>query len=167
MEYPILEKIMESAYNKWDHNSQTHPEFFDSLTDVEKKVVAIGNLNYQVENGGFTQYVENGLFHHSAYETLRSFLDEIGTKESNEVLSILFFLAPDVDLNAESKGCMGSYWCYEKDEGAWNDDDDDEDYDPYDRILGICKTLDKRFYKVNDALLASAEEHFSKCLSEA
>ena len=41
---------------------RSHRNFLDALSEPEQLAVVFGNLNYQVENGGFTQWVDNGYY---------------------------------------------------------------------------------------------------------
>lgn len=60
-ENSVQQQIMDKAYELF----RAHPEWqiadlFDHLSYVQRVAVALGNLNYQVENGGFTQWYFNG-----------------------------------------------------------------------------------------------------------
>jgi hypothetical protein len=55
------QELMNKAYANWKTNEKMNSqEFFESLSELEKTAVALGNLNYQVGNGGFMQWEENG-----------------------------------------------------------------------------------------------------------
>ena len=49
---------MTNAYYNWGKNT-SREEFLSDLTPYEKLAVIFGNFNYQVENGGFSQWVFN------------------------------------------------------------------------------------------------------------
>lgn len=56
---PIWDQLMAGAYAKWG-DAETYKYFLRKLTPTELRAVLLGNLNYQVENGGFAQWVCNG-----------------------------------------------------------------------------------------------------------
>lgn len=49
--------LMENAYS---HKYENMQDLFNKCTEIEKIAVTLGNLNYQVENGGFQQWIDNG-----------------------------------------------------------------------------------------------------------
>ena len=55
----LHDTLMNTAYSKYPKNV-SHFEFLLSLTPIERTAVVLGNLNYQVENGGFSQWSFNG-----------------------------------------------------------------------------------------------------------
>lgn len=61
MDYPKAQEIMDRAYDLWGANqSWSYSEFVDNIDPFSRRVVLLCNLNYQVENGGFTQWMGNG-----------------------------------------------------------------------------------------------------------
>ena len=57
--YDIWRFVMDCAYDKWEDSNISREEFLDQLTEYEKDAVIFGNFNYQVENGGLTQWYCN------------------------------------------------------------------------------------------------------------
>lgn len=55
-----IQAIMNKAYNRFKGTGWTLAQFWGQLSEQEKLAVFIGNLNYQVENGGFWQWHDNG-----------------------------------------------------------------------------------------------------------
>lgn len=53
-----MEFIMTNAYENQKENT-SREEFMSILTHHEKIVVIVGNFNYQVQTGGFSQWVFN------------------------------------------------------------------------------------------------------------
>jgi len=51
--------LMNEAYKKWENNDIRREEFLLLLSPVEKIAVVLGNFNYQVCNGGFSQWNYN------------------------------------------------------------------------------------------------------------
>lgn len=91
MEYINTQKLMTLAYEKWvspkDINGMSHHQFMMNLAPAERRAVVIGNLNYQVENGGFDQWHGNGYSKDLLF--LEDALETINTETSKEVLSIV------------------------------------------------------------------------------
>jgi hypothetical protein len=56
-----LQLVMDSAYGLWRDNEQwSYEDFMFNIPALERRAVALGNLNYQVNNGGFMQWIDNG-----------------------------------------------------------------------------------------------------------
>jgi len=55
-----IQAIMNKAYDRFKGTGWTSAQFWGQLSEQEKLAVFIGNLNYQVENGGFFQWHDNG-----------------------------------------------------------------------------------------------------------
>lgn len=61
MEIDQHQILMNAAYDLWKKNTDWDKDaFFDRLDYPMRLAVALGNLNYQVENGGFGQWHDNG-----------------------------------------------------------------------------------------------------------
>lgn len=60
----LHQEMMDAAYARWqkggDLEDKSYAKFTDALDLLHEKAVIIGNLNQQVENGGFAQWVDNG-----------------------------------------------------------------------------------------------------------
>lgn len=57
----LHKELMDLAYNEYQlHNKWSLKDFYFNLEPLTKKAVALGNLNYQVRNGGFRQWIDNG-----------------------------------------------------------------------------------------------------------
>ena len=56
----LHDKLMKKAYDTWQKNNWSPSEFIENIDSPEKFAVILGNLNYQVENGGFSQWKFNG-----------------------------------------------------------------------------------------------------------
>lgn len=69
------ERLMNEAYDNGKH--ATYEAFLDTLDMPHRRAVVLGNLNYQVENGGFSQWILNGYSGGSV--CLFSALTKIGT----------------------------------------------------------------------------------------
>ena len=61
MKKDLHQSLMDSAYDKWKQNKDwNNDQFFNHLDYLERVAVVLGNLNYQVGNGGFSQWEGNG-----------------------------------------------------------------------------------------------------------
>ena len=63
---------MTNAYDNWGKNT-SREEFLSDLTPYEKLAVIFGNFNYQVQNGGFFQWVFNN--YDSDIDDLEEFIE--------------------------------------------------------------------------------------------
>lgn len=77
---------MDNAYDTWNSNI-SRDQFLNNLTYYEKVAVIFGNLNYQVENGGFSQWYENDYY--DDYEFLYTFINKSNYKNKYEFLNLL------------------------------------------------------------------------------
>lgn len=70
--------LMDDAYKLWrtQFPEQGYDYFFNELTPLLRKAVALGNLNYQVGNGGFFQWADNG-YQEATRGTLRAIQSEL------------------------------------------------------------------------------------------
>jgi len=76
--------LMKEAYNLWTANAEwPYKKLLTRINYPHQVAVVVGNLNYQVENGGFAQWYFNGYYHSASY--LLTALEEINTNTSREV----------------------------------------------------------------------------------
>ena len=139
----IHQELMNEVYTKWREKEFAHMdrlEIIDKFFDKKHKVaVQLGNLNYQVENGGFSQWFFNS-YGDEDIDDLLEYLDDAVLKEipySKELYDILNSIknehmnitCPD----CEGKGYVdcsecngdGAIECYEcAGEGYIEDEDD-------------------------------------------
>lgn len=87
----------------------------------------LADLNYQVQNGGFEQWVDNG-FGGSLKDAQRA-LQWVGTRDARKASDMLGVLSQYIDLNAKRRGFTfsSSYWTDEE-EGREQADDLDRQY---------------------------------------
>ena len=122
-EIDIHQKLMDKAYadertraNK-DNNSWSYNRMVREASDLERLAVVLGNLNYQVENGGFNQWVDNGYCTHIS--DVKECLELIDTETTNKILPMIekveeFLLDEVISGSVESRGCGGWYFDDEK-----------------------------------------------------
>jgi hypothetical protein len=87
-----IQVYMDSAYARYktiqgDAEHFTVADFYAGLTDDEKSAVSIGNLNYQVYNGGFGQWYSNGYV--AGVGTLYESLDRLNTRCAKVIKSVV------------------------------------------------------------------------------
>jgi len=130
MDNSTMQALMDTAYEFWQSKKGlSKKDFWNSLDSKPKAAVAIGNLNYQVTNGGFTQWHYNG--YSEAFDTIDFVCRQVGTANSLAVLKIVNEVMTELEeLDEESEG--------------------HDDYDALD-------ALDSRFYAINEAFLEDVE----------
>lgn len=86
----IHQELMNRAYEEYQkHEEWDEYQFIDSLEGTASRdAVILGNLNYQVENGGWDQWWENG-YGPRDYQSLIKILSSINTSSSLKVLNLL------------------------------------------------------------------------------
>lgn len=133
----LHEQIMERAYDKW-RQGKGNAWFWAQLTPSERFAVFTGNLNYQVCNGGFSQWEGNNYAAPEIVEFLKE-LPKVGA------VSLMVGSLVQEFSNIRTK-LMST--------GSPSDNDEDDTY-AYDH-------LDKAYYKINDAFLLECEAHLKK-----
>ncbi len=131
--------LMTRAYKKWA-NGMTYLDFLQALNVTERRAVTLGNLNYQVGNGGFLQWADNRYI--QGLEHLREALTAVGTPAAVKVLAI-------VNQAAET---------YERNETKlrrWVDTDDAED-----DTFECLDEFDSAFNEVSAQLLRDSDNFF-------
>jgi len=167
--------LMNLAYDRWqkggDLEDKSTSEFHAALPKDQLKAVLLGNLNYQVENGGFSQWVFNG--YACECSEVMEVLEEMGTELALKVHSMLARIRPHLDCDGgEDRGCFGSYWeqiddeheemccnCHGNGEVWVEDEDDEEDGGSYEEC-GYCDDGYERWTETVDSPegIAIAEE---------
>lgn len=120
---------MDRAYDRWQKAHWSQENFWAQLSPREKVAVYVGNLNNQVCNGGFSQWVFNGY-----------------SDCSEELLQILPLLG---DTSREVARLIGDV-LDEENQHLWSDDDDGDDWD-------YSKDYDRLFYSINEKMLEECE----------
>jgi len=112
------QKLMNEAYDRWqkegDLGGLNYNEFISRLDKPHRNAVLLGNLNYQVQNGGFRQWVGNG-YATEAHQIL-DLLKKIGTETALKVSNMIEQLMPFLEEGLTSRGFCGSYWVEEETE---------------------------------------------------
>lgn len=114
--------LMHKAYAMFrKHDEWTLNDFYFNISPLERRAVALGNLNYQVGNGGFMQWINNGYAEESG-NSIRLIANEITGNKKFPSLSKALTLA---------QIAMG----YER----YNHDDNEDEVEQLDK-------LDSQFY---------------------
>jgi len=146
---------MDQAYDKWEEGD-SYVQFLSSLPTIEQYAVVLGNLNYQVGNGGIAQWTDDGYAIDST-ETLLEALATIGTPRCLELRDkVEEFTSQYIDFT-KKRSDFGSYWL---DHGNRNDDEDNyEDDTPHE----ACDAFDDFMYDdtFHKELVAEIEAFFT------
>lgn len=130
----IHAKLMDEAYKWWNsrRDSQGYDWFIYNLPrDDWRAAVLLGNLNYQVENGGFEQWHYNG--YSSQYARVRVLVEQI----DNDVLQLL-----DAFMKLVDKGLL------DYDSGEFDDE----------TAQTVCLAFDCTYYGINEKFLNSCNQ---------
>ena len=156
----LIQKLMDEAYDKWQDNDWTKQDFRNYISENMSRAhliaVQVGNLNYQVENGGFSQWHDNG--YSMDLEDLISYCEEIGTEACMKVKTLLEYVQNAID-----------YFCIEAEEAIQLLTRNL--FDGYAETLREClwsqKTeqlnrYDQKYYDVNDDFLSDVERYLAR-----
>jgi hypothetical protein len=175
--YPVLQATMTAAYERWQAaEKMSAAEFLEGLSAKESFAVRVGNLNYQVENGGFSQYWGNGYAMNGSLGEVREICRWLVTfardrsqdeqKAAAEVLALVArfteILGPNLDPNKRVVEVEESSYRSRRRASFYDSLEDEEDDDgPETRMLARIETekLDNRFYAVNDVWMGLAEAY--------
>lgn len=157
-----IQTLMNSAYETWRKHNETsddrwnYDQFVDHLDGREYPAVLIGNLNYQVGNGGFSQWHFNG--YSSRIDDLLIIVSIIARTfpiidVSKRVLAMLLEVN-DVLENFEEV-------TYEDEEEEYYDDDLDEWVTEWNEVEVYHEPeldhLDSRYYDLQDDWLKTVD----------
>ena len=103
----VHQQLMTNAYTNFKNVG-----FLESLDETERYAVALGNLNYQVHNGGWAQWIMNGYC--VAFPHVIEALNAVGTEKAMKVKAMVesmedILLDDVVDGTSTETGCMGTY----------------------------------------------------------
>lgn len=159
------QKLMDTAYEKWPEKT-TKREFLKLLTEPERAAVLLGNANYQIENGGHTQWVDNG-YALSGYDLLDVLADLAGAPTTNPEAATVIrewrrqirALLAYVDMGVKDRG-FHDYWLHDDDYDA---EDGEGDYDSPGQVY--ARSLDDWYYGTVQPALVPAVEAYLVTLS--
>ena len=177
-----LQALMDRSYKRWrDHDdvvrakfdkkeitekearekSWGYEDFVAQCSPEEKLAVMIGNFNYQVCNGGFSQYHDN---HYDAFaddlvRELRKVQNAKTFKGMPKVVALLETAIPFFNELEEYSASSRDCYCSEDDE-CYCDDTSDED-----ELYQQLNELDDKFYEIDKQFLVEAEMLFDNDLN--
>jgi hypothetical protein len=137
--YAVLQPIMDAAYAKWPKDGR-YSDFLFEISGIEKYVVLIGNLNYQVENGGFTQWADNG--YGLYWQDVLRVLEKVGTDTAKQVAALVEKVGKQLRYNG--RGVLDYSTAT-----AW--DEEDDGYYGYE--YPDFSAEDTAFYAINEQLM--------------
>ena len=127
-----VQPIMDRAYAGWP-NGSTYDDFLFTLDSVEKIVVLIGNLNYQVCNGGFFQWADNRYGKH--WQDVIRALNLINTETAKHLAKLVHSVGVQLVYNKRGELDYGTDGYFE------------------DGISYDFDTQDDAFYAINEQLM--------------
>lgn len=156
-EKSIHQELMNKAYSLWqteDGKKLNYSNFLDlvlkDLGEIYFNAVITGNLNYQVENGGFSQWHYND-YSITLDDLIIFFTDNF---KNNEVIDKLKYILNEVvdilDWLDEGKDCVKNLY----------------DYKEFfikkleDQVQKELNQLDEKYYEINEKLNEILEEYF-------
>jgi hypothetical protein len=148
----LMQKLMNQAYAEWRVNDWTQVDFYAHLhTSDHNQLIAVvlGNLNYQVENGGWSQWIFNG-YTKSAEPYILDILQEINTANSKTVEE--YVRKAIREMHAEER--------FEANKrSGWSDDDYDYELD--------LNAEDDGYYAINEAFMLEVNAYLENKINHA
>lgn len=155
-EKSIHQELMNKAYSLWqteDGKKLNYSNFLDlvlkDLGEIYFNAVITGNLNYQVENGGFSQWHYND--YSIVLDDLIAFFESF---KENKTIKTLVNILNDVDGNLkwfdEGIECVKDLYDYKE---FFTEKLEEELYNNF-------SSLDERYYEINEELNKILEEYF-------
>jgi hypothetical protein len=157
-EESIHQMLMNKAYDLWQTEVGKRLRYENFLDLINEKLGSIyyhavitGNLNYQVENGGFSQWYFNG-YHITIDDLICFFRDKFkDNKTINNLIDNLTDILETIDWYDEGKRCIKNI---------------NYDYkDLFEEVLeekfnNELSGFDDYYYKINDDINEILEEYF-------
>jgi len=172
MDCPTWQGLMDASYDRWksgDLSEARREDFVAALDETHRDAVLLGNLNYQVENGGFSQWVDNG--HGVEISMVRAALRRLGTEAAKAADAMLGRLEPHLSDGTDNGWVMGEP--YESDEPCPDCDGGTTDegegcgtcggggsttsYEEWSDGWDIAESLDDEYYAIKDSLMPEIE----------
>lgn len=133
---PKMQDLMNAAYKRWKVDPTLRQDgFWATLSAQERRAVFTGNLNQQVENGGFAQWMDNGYGVDEVFAFLIGLCAELKTPAAIAVKGLLH------QVNAAR--------------AEYEQDDTDEGWSTF---FAATETASREYYVVNQAFLADVEK---------
>jgi len=168
---PTFQGLMDKAYKKWQSGELkgvSSEEFINALPENEATAVRIGNMNYQVENGGWMQWWDNGYGPRDIDYLVNFFNKHAEYSSFAEMEDLINKVKQESEQPGEEEcdHCGGA--------GGYDEDDDESDTSTWydcDNCRGdgtvesdipqFSDSLDGQYYEINDALVSDVEKFLS------
>jgi hypothetical protein len=133
--------------------------FWAQLGERELIAVLTGNMNYQVENGGWLQWCDNG-YVQCAGELESILRESIGTKTAIEVADMVARVAHAWEqFQSDKDETPGIAFCCCDDEDECDCETEDDIWQAaHDEFSSVTEPLDTRFYQINEQLMEDVEK---------
>lgn len=134
--------LMDQAYDRWQASSPqwSKQQFWDHLDAKERIAVFIGNMNCQVCNGGWMQWMSNGYATEETVGFIFRKMEEVNTPEAQTVMGHL-----------ENITEIAAQVGWDLNHGS------DEEWEEINATLDPMCT---EYYAINEALMQQVEEKF-------
>ena len=145
----VFQGLMDRAYDRWDRGT-SRESWLAVLEDDEVTAVHFGNMNYQVENGGWPQWVCNRYASHKVLNFIRNRMscDLEQTPDVVSAAQLLEEAAHHIEKLIEFYACPHSDGC-----------DHSEDEDEYE--FACLSEFDDHYYDINDGLMQAVENYLA------
>jgi hypothetical protein len=143
----IHQSLMDQAYKKYQANEEwSYKEFVTSLDFKEKVAVLTGNFNYQVCNGGFMQWHDNGYSSEAGQMLIILEKYKKGNPAITKAIQLIQEAVDTIKNVANESSNRNRY--------SWGDEEDEEEWDI---LNGKLSSLDDYYYKIDDQFLAEMQ----------
>jgi hypothetical protein len=135
--------IMNLAYESWE-DGLSMKDWFEALSEIEKQAVSVGKMNYQVENGGFAQWIDNGYAEVMGWKAAES----LKLIEQDDVYELVMRVLEIAESNNWGRGTYTEEELVEDEETGEQYYDDVEYW--YSEVLCEeleCANFDSKFYE--------------------
>jgi hypothetical protein len=155
----FIQDHMNAAYARWqqDDNDWDYEDFLEQCSKVERACVIVGNMNYQVENGGWGQWDGNG--YSVTLGELKNLFEDM---PESELTKKMIRMLESVEDSLPTDDFRNGYCQCDFEEGE--DGEDELVGDECDQCAGqpddytLRKESDK-YYEFNEALLMEVDEY--------
>lgn len=147
------QELMDAACSLWKENNWSYTKLLTQLPNNQRAAVLLGTLNYQVLNGGFYQWYDNGY-----YQGTNSLLRVLSRMESScplagavrALVEQASLLIQEAELINES-----DYYGEEEDDeecSAWDQAEEDRE-----EILQKLSPIDESYWVISEHFMVQAE----------
>lgn len=149
---PLFQNVMNRAYAKWQANRDwRYEDFLMNLNAADRRCVIMGNLNYQVCNGGFSQWIFNHYINPNLEPMILDALSLIKTETGLAVRALVGEVIEILHKDFEYRN--GAYEVERSSFSYWDENEDDF----YDYTIDKLDGFDENFYAINEQWLHDIE----------